>query len=187
MPLFNRIAELMKINYQQFIYLTYDEIMNWFKKDIDIPTANILEKRTESYSLYLKNGKIFLYIDKNKYPSVEDARAGIDPRSKVLKGNVAYKGKIRGRVKLIINTEDISRIEKGDILVAKMTRPEMIVGLEKASAFVTDQGGMLSHAAIVSREMKKPCIVGTKFATEILKEGELVEVDANTGTIRRLA
>lgn len=55
--------------------------------------------------------------------------------------------------------------------------------MKKAAAFVTDEGGMLCHAAIVARELKKPCIIGTKFATQILRDGDLVEVDANRGII----
>ena len=58
--------------------------------------------------------------------------------------------------------------------------------MEKASAFVTDEGGMLCHAAIIAREMNKPCIVGTKSATKILKDGDLVEVDANAGIVKIL-
>lgn len=67
-----------------------------------------------------------------------------------------------------------------------MTNPDYVPAMRKASAFITDEGGILCHAAIVSREMKKPCIVGTKFATQILKDGDLVEVDADIGTVKIL-
>ncbi len=67
-----------------------------------------------------------------------------------------------------------------------MTRPDYLPAMKKASAFVTDEGGITCHAAIVAREMKKPCIVGTKIATKILKDGDEVEVDANAGMIRVL-
>lgn len=68
-----------------------------------------------------------------------------------------------------------------------MTFPNFIPAMEKASAFVTDEGGILCHAAIVSREMRKPCIIGTKIATKIFKDGDLVEVDANKGTVKKLS
>ena len=58
--------------------------------------------------------------------------------------------------------------------------------MERAVAFVTDEGGLLSHAAIVAREMKKPCVIGTKFATQVFKDGDMVEVNANTGVVRKL-
>ncbi len=77
-------------------------------------------------------------------------------------------------------------MKKGDILVTSMTTPDYVPAMEKALAFVTDEGGLSCHAAIVAREMKKPCIIGTKIATKVLKENDLVEVDANKGIIKKL-
>ena len=77
-------------------------------------------------------------------------------------------------------------MQKGDILVAPTTGPEMMTAIQKASAIVTDEGGLMSHAAIVSRELKIPCIVGTKYATKILKDGDIIEVDANNGVVRKI-
>jgi pyruvate,water dikinase len=77
-------------------------------------------------------------------------------------------------------------VKKGEILIASMTRPEFLPAMQKAAAFVTDEGGITSHAAIVSREMKKPCIIGTKIATKVFKDGDMVEVDANKGIVRKL-
>ena len=73
--------------------------------------------------------------------------------------------------------------EKGDILVTSMTRPEFVPLMKKAGAIITNEGGITSHAAIISRELKIPCIIGTKNATVILKDGDFVEVDANNGII----
>ena len=67
-----------------------------------------------------------------------------------------------------------------------MTRPEMVVAMKKAGAIVTDEGGITSHAAVVSREFGIPCIIGTKKATKVFKDGDLVEVDANRGVVRRV-
>ena len=75
-------------------------------------------------------------------------------------------------------------MKAGDIMVSVQTMPELLPAMEKAAAFVTDMGGITSHAAIVSREMKTPCIVGTRIATRVLKDGDLVEVDANKGIIK---
>lgn len=103
-----------------------------------------------------------------------------------VKGMIASRGKAQGRVKIIQRTHDLLRFEKGDVLVASMTRPEMIVAIEKAVAIVTDEGGITSHAAVVSREFGIPCIIGTKNATKILKDGDLIEVDAEKGIVRRI-
>lgn len=72
----------------------------------------------------------------------------------------------------------------GDVLVTTMTHPEFLLLMKKASAIVTDEGGITCHAAIVARELGKPCIIGTKFATQVLKDGDMVEVDADSGVVR---
>jgi pyruvate,water dikinase len=105
---------------------------------------------------------------------------------KEFKGFIASKGFVKGKAKIVLNREDFNKIKKGDILVASMTTPDMLPLMKKASAFITDEGGITCHAAIVSREMKKPCIIGTKIATSVLKDGNLVEVDANKGIIKIL-
>ncbi len=101
-----------------------------------------------------------------------------------LKGFTASRGKIIGKVKIIESVEEIHKIDDDDVLVAVMTRPDYLPAMEKASAFVTDEGGITCHAAIVAREMKKPCIIGTKIATKVLKDGMMVEVDADKGIIK---
>jgi phosphohistidine swiveling domain-containing protein len=101
-----------------------------------------------------------------------------------IKGNVAFKGLVRGIAKIVTHPNDISKVNKGDVLVAQMTFPSFIAAMQKAVAFVTDEGSITCHAAIVAREMKKPCIVGTKNATKVLKDGDLVEVDADKGIVR---
>jgi len=111
--------------------------------------------------------------------------------SNVLRGRVANRGRAIGKVKIIsvdysdlhrLNAE-IDRMKKGDILVAETTAPELIVACKKAAAIVTDIGGMMSHAAIISRELGIPCIVGTQFAAKVLHDGDLVEVDADKGVV----
>lgn len=98
-------------------------------------------------------------------------------------GTVAYPGKVRGKVKVLNSPRELEKIEAGDILVTHQTVPEMLPGMKRAAAFVTDSGGITCHAAIVAREMKKPCITGTQISTKILKDGDLIEVDAYRGEI----
>jgi len=86
----------------------------------------------------------------------------------------------------VLSEDHSDKVEEGDILVTSMTRPEFLPIMKKAAAFVTNEGGITSHAAIVSRELKKPCIIGTKFATQVLKDGDMVEVDATNGVIKKL-
>jgi pyruvate,water dikinase len=105
---------------------------------------------------------------------------------KTLMGTVANRGIAEGRVKIIYSVNESNKIEKGDILVTKMTVPDMIMAIDKAAAIVTDEGGILCHAAIISRELGKPCIVGTQNATKILKDDDLVRVDAESGIVEKV-
>jgi len=105
---------------------------------------------------------------------------------KELTGQSAFKGKVKGEVKIVSSVRDLSKVQKEDILVSAMTMPKYLPAMKRASAFVTDEGGVTCHAAIVAREMKKPCIIGTKFATKLLKDGDKIEVDADNGVVRVL-
>jgi phosphohistidine swiveling domain-containing protein len=102
-------------------------------------------------------------------------------------GFVASKGKTVGSVKIVESVKDINKVEDGDVIVSVMTRPDYLYAMKKAVAFVTDEGGVTCHAAIVAREMKKPCVIGTKIATKVFKDGDLVEVDANNGIVRKIS
>lgn len=102
------------------------------------------------------------------------------------KGQTAYQGNISGIVRIIMKVADINKIKEGEILVSPMTIPTFAPAMKKAAAFVTDEGGITCHAAIVARELKKPCIIGTKIATQVLKDGDRVEIDASKGIVRRL-
>lgn len=105
---------------------------------------------------------------------------------KEIRGKVAYGGVVSGIVKCINSASEIDKVQEGDILVAAMTMPRYISAMKRAAAFVTDEGGITCHAAIIAREMKKPCIIGTKIATKVLKDGDRVEADAVRGIIKVL-
>lgn len=103
--------------------------------------------------------------------------------AKVITGTSVNGGIVKGKVKIIKTVQDLSKINTGDILVADMTSPDYVTAFNKVAAFVTDEGGLTCHAAIVSKEFNVPCIVGIQFATQILKDNTLIEVDANHGVI----
>jgi pyruvate,water dikinase len=101
----------------------------------------------------------------------------------ILTGASASPGIGTGPVKILKSPKEIGKIQKGDVLVATMTSPDYVPAMKKAVAIITDQGGQTSHAAIVSRELGIPCVVGTEMATKKLKEGAIVSVDGSTGQI----
>jgi len=104
----------------------------------------------------------------------------------LLKGTVACAGNAKGKIKIVITKQDQAKFKPGDILISTMTTPNLMGAVKKAAAIVTDEGGMTAHAAIISRELNIPCLVGTKVATKVFKDGDLVEVDANNGIIKKI-
>lgn len=113
---------------------------------------------------------------------IEEGEKEIDGEV-VLKGAGAAPGIGSGKIKIVKDLADLEKIKEGDVLVTKMTNPDMVVSMQKSAAIVTDEGGMTSHAAIVSREMGIPCIVGTREATTKLKEGEIITVNGSSGKV----
>lgn len=107
-------------------------------------------------------------------------------KSKNLTGSTAYGGFVKGKVKVLMKPQQIRKIKEGDILVATNTTPEYVSAMKKSSAVLTEKGGITSHASIIARELKIPCIVGINNLTQILKDGDSVEVDANKGIIKIL-
>ncbi|MGI6009177.1 MAG: phosphoenolpyruvate synthase [Methanomethylophilus sp.] len=103
----------------------------------------------------------------------------------VLTGLGASPGMASGRVCIYTLGMSLDVIKDGDVLVTKMTMPDMVPAMSRSVAIVTDEGGMTCHAAIISRELGTPCVVGTGEATETLKDGEIVTVDGSTGTVYR--
>ena len=102
----------------------------------------------------------------------------------LLRGLGAAPGHASGTARLLSSLDDAARLTDGDVLVTHMTSPDWVPLMRKAVAIVTDSGGMTCHAAIVSRELGIPCVVGTGDATKKLRDGELITVDATSGVVR---
>lgn len=177
-------GEHEKIAYQ---FSTREEIVSYLKgKKPDMDA--IKQRKKESIwitdpskdHIEIKCGKEAEEFKKHLISEHESVEA------KHVRGNIAFPGKISGTARIIHDSSEISKVNKGDILITWQTTPEFIPAMKKAAGFVTDVGGITSHAAIVAREMKKPCIIGTKHATKIFKDGELIEVDAERGMIKKL-
>ncbi len=102
----------------------------------------------------------------------------------LVRGETASHGVAIGKVRIILRVpDDLKKVQQGDVLVTVMTNPDMVVSMQKAAAIVTEEGGVTSHAAIVSRELGIPCIIGTEKATKVLKDGQLVTVHATRGIV----
>ena len=107
-------------------------------------------------------------------------------KTSLVTGLIGSNGKATGPVKIVYPDSLDTEFVSGSILVCPVTTPNYIPLMQKAAAIITDQGGILSHAAIVAREMKKPCIVATENATKILKDGQNILVDADNGIVKAI-
>ncbi|MFA6422551.1 MAG: PEP-utilizing enzyme [Candidatus Buchananbacteria bacterium] len=173
---------LMSKNQDKMRFVLPDEI--WDEKIKNRLLMPELIKRSKGYVFY--NGKIYCR-DKDKILNKLDIQLyTYKQEGKEIKGLSACKGKASGLVKIVSGVKDLDKVDLGNILVASMTMPKYLPAMKKASAFITDEGGITCHAAIIAREIGKPCVIGTKIATKILKDGDLVEVNADEGIIKIL-
>jgi phosphoenolpyruvate synthase/pyruvate phosphate dikinase len=167
-PLLKEIAAYIGVSFKELAYYDANSIILGKPKKYD----KVFSYAAIKNDYIIKNEPIISITEKHE--------------TKEANGRVAYIGKCKGIAKIVMHPTDVSKVKKGDILVAQMTLPSFISGMQKASAFVTDEGSITCHAAIVAREMRKPCIIGTKIATKIFKDGDLIEVDAEKGIVRKI-
>ncbi len=180
----NLIAKRFKMIRQDVHFLHPEEFRNLLLKN---HKPNDLKNRERYYLSIFYNGiekkysnvsaksKFFNKIKNEKYNNTNNVR-----------GVIANVGKVTGRIRVLRGRDEINKIRKNEILVVTMTTLDYILAVKKSKAIVTDEGGLTCHAAIISRELNKPCIVGTKIATQVFKDGDLVEVDAYKGIVRKL-
>jgi len=167
-------------------------LLAWARPE-EIYTVNNMK---EKINIFRKRKDKSVYVNRNSELTAEyrlgiEADKIIDDFNRIdkvheLKGTVASPGKAKGRVRIVLREHHFNNFMTGEILITTMTRPEFIPLMMKAAAIVTDEGGLTSHASIIARELKKPCVVGTKYATQIFENGDLVEVDADKGIVRKI-
>jgi len=183
------IANIHTIDADDLFLYTFDELQKLIKMREKV-SLNTIDERSHGYIYSVNKGiatfftgiafeKLFAQI-KNK----RTLQSG-----KILFGRGVSKGITRGKVQLILHNEydissQLSSFKEGNILVTEMTRPQLITICHKVKGIITNEGGILSHAAIVSREFKIPCVVGTEIATQVLRDGDLVEVDGDKGVVK---
>jgi len=181
--LITRIGEAAGLDYYDTIELSPDEIEGILDKK-EVPKKKIEERRRCSGSLRLE--KEFYELNEEQVKEIREFIHKIPEDVGQLKGQVVYPGKVKGKVVVIMHSGEISKMKKESILVCPMTNPDYMPAIHKAKAIVTDEGGILCHAAIVSREFQIPCITGTKIATKVIKDGDMIEVDATKGIVRKI-
>lgn len=173
-------------DYLDFSLYTPAELGECLNKGKCLP-KEVIKKRKNGCAFYedADTDKIIFHYNKN-FLSQVGIKAEIIKKQNEITGVIACKGLARGRVYIINTPIDINKFKEGGIVVSTSTKPSMVPVLTKCGGIVTDEGGLSCHAAIISRELNKPCVIGTKIATKILHDGDLVEVDANKGIVKIL-
>ncbi len=176
------ISKRYKIALKDLHYLLPSEVADALKNKT---VEKIAAERKQGCIFVKKLGKLE-FFGREDFLEFEKASNKDENHEEILTGMSASLGTVTGPVKVCTTIESLNKVKEGDILVASMTRPEFVMAMQRAAAIVTDEGGILSHAAIVSRELGIPCVVGTKNATKVLKDGDIVEVKANHGSVRKI-
>lgn len=178
--LLREISSRVDIPFELMKFCTHKEV----EEGVDKSFEPELKKRMEYFlAVHRYDDEIVIVTGKEGRDLYESAQLENKDDSKTINGMCASLGKVIGTVQICRNMKDIANFKEGRVLVTSMTRPEFVPAMKKAVAIITDEGGITCHAAIVSRELGIPCVIGTKNATKVLKDGDLVEVKANHGQV----
>lgn len=183
-PFYQELARRSELPLNCVLNLLNEEILEFLKSGI-LP-ENAAERAR--HVVHAHDGRIDILTGKAMDELVSKELASVlNVAMKEFKGMIAYKGVVRGRARVIRAADQLSTLEAGEILVTHHTTPIFVTAMKKASAIVTDEGGITSHAAIVSRELKIPCITATRHGSAVIKTGDLLEVDAEKGIVKILS
>ena len=183
-PMYKAIAKEIGVNFKDLEYIASWEIDEYFKFNKKIKFNNLKKKRKE-FAL-IKIGEIIDVVDSVNFSKICIRKEVADFREYGLSGQKCYGGIISGVIQKIKTKKDLNNFKDGNILLAPTVATWMTPVVRKCSGIITESGGVLSHTAIVAREFSKPCIVGVKNATDVLKNGQVVILDANNGIIKKL-
>jgi phosphohistidine swiveling domain-containing protein len=184
--LFTEISKRISLTVRETNLLLHTEIESLLIRG-DVADREEIEKRKKHAVVSFSNDILVVYSgqDADKFMSEKFIKKDDtnDASSDMLHGTCACSGKAKGHVKIVNKPEEMSKMEQGDIMVSHTTFPSLVPAMKKASAIVTEDGGITCHAAIVARELGTPCVTGIKIITQVVKDGDLVEVDADNGVV----
>lgn len=184
-PLLETCADRLGITYDELTYMLPLEILSALTGGRKRVSRSTVAERMQAYAMVTFDGRVtHLMSGADVRKLKQPARAA--PIADLLRGLPAYPGFVRGTVRILKDRTEISKLRAGEVLVTRLTTPDFLPAMQRAAAIVTDLGGITSHAAIVARELRKPCIVGTEHATSFLHEGDVVNVNAEKGIVRVL-
>lgn len=183
--LFAKIGNQLDITPELVFFMFPEEIKKSLKREKATVSEKELKDRKKLSVLIIENKKARYLVGKEAEKIYEELQSETKEQEEV-KGQTAYPGKVQGTVCKVETHADLKKIKKGIILVTPMTSVTYVPYLEKVAGIVTDEGGIICHAASIAREMRIPTIIGTKIATKVLKDGDIVEVDAEKGIVKKI-
>jgi|GEM_PF-1539552 len=180
-PLHKTIAQFMGISFERLKYFACWEIERYLKSNKQ-PSVKEIHNRSIKFAIVKINGVADILGGKN-VKKIKIIKRDI-AQPKELSGQGIYRGKIKAEVCIVRKKADLNQFHRGDVLVSHTVATWMIPAVIKCSAIVTDDGGVLAHSAIIAREFRKPSIINTKVATQVLKNGMIVSLDAQKGCVK---
>lgn len=182
---FDSLSKLFDLPIDAVLNMTYKEIFESLEAGrLILPKEIVLDRLQNGYAYFIGFSTEALLTGEDRQKFIDVLHPVTNQEViKEIKGQIAYKGKVQAKARVILDRRNASELQEGEILVTAMTTPDFVPAMKIASGIITNEGGVLCHAAIMSRELRKPCVIGTKNVTDIIKTGDLVELNADTGII----
>ncbi|MBI2437117.1 MAG: hypothetical protein HYV41_05290 [Candidatus Magasanikbacteria bacterium] len=186
-PLIKELARRIGLSNELDVLYLYPDEISKLLKGVGDDVSEQIKRRKEGYVFMIQDDSVEICEDGSNLTElvstfIEDTHDLVS-----VHGNISYPGRVKGYAVVVQNRQDYEKINRDDILVTPSTIPEMVPYLKNVKAIITEEGGILSHGALISRELQIPCIIGTKVATKVFKDGDLVEVDAEKGIVKKIS
>lgn len=184
--LLTEVGRRLGLSYNDIVYFSHTELIGALEGSFKITPADVADRR-DATAYIMINRKVGTFFGEDAWAIPADEGEDREKEAAgLIQGMTANGGKVTGHVKVVHDISELDKVCAGDVIVASMTIPEFVPAMERASAFVTDEGGITCHAAIISREMGVPCVIGTGNATKLLRDDDIVEVNASRGFVKLL-
>jgi phosphoenolpyruvate synthase/pyruvate phosphate dikinase len=183
-----RFAPELDLTFEELSSCNEKELITYLETGKGVSKRE-LTNRALAQTIVMENGEVKIFFGRQAIKQRQNKLAEIDySKLKTIKGEIANLGKVQGKAYVFYWNDDISKkiqdMPKDSILVAPQTHPIYMPAISRAKALVTDEGGVTGHAAIVSRELDKPCVIGLHIITKVVKTGDIIEVDADNGMVK---
>ncbi|MFH1236045.1 MAG: PEP-utilizing enzyme, partial [Parcubacteria group bacterium] len=185
-------ARRLRLSRDEYRRLKLEEVTAALRGE-KLPLKKLSDSRSRHYVVVLGMQRCHVFAGKDADALMRQISYAKTPKKKrsknstrMITGICGSQGSAQGRVRIVSRIEDIGKLQQGEVLVTQNTTPTFLPAMKKSVAVITDEGGITCHAAIVSRELGIPCVIGTKNATQVLKNGQKVNVDATRGIVKRI-